>query len=31
MDSVKHMPEIQRVGVAYAARNVSLKHLRGFA
>lgn len=31
MDSVKHMPEIQRVGVAYAGRNVSLKHLRGFA
>lgn len=30
MDSVKHMPEIQRVGVTYAARNVTLKHLRGF-
>jgi len=30
MDSVKYMPEIQRVGAAYAARNVSLDHLRGF-
>jgi len=31
IDSVKYMPEIQRVGAAYAARNVSLDHLRGFA
>lgn len=31
MDSVKHMPQIQRVGVAYAAKHVSLDHLRGFA
>jgi len=31
MDSVKHMPEIQRVGTTYAARHVSLGHLRGFA
>jgi hypothetical protein len=31
MDSVKHMPEIQRVGTTYAAKHVSLDHLRGFA
>ena len=31
IDSVKHMKEIQQVGAAYAAHNVSLKHLRGFA
>ncbi|MGB4065701.1 MAG: patatin-like phospholipase family protein [Azonexus sp.] len=31
MDSVKHMPQIQRVGTAYAAKHVSLDHLRGFA
>jgi patatin-like phospholipase/acyl hydrolase len=31
MDSVKHMPEIQRVGTTYAAKYVSLDHLRGFA
>lgn len=31
MDSVKHMKDIQQVGAAYAAHNVSLKHLRGFA
>ena len=31
MDSVKHMPQIQRVGTTYAAKHVSLDHLRGFA
>ncbi len=31
MDSVKHMPQIQRVGTTYAAKYVSLNHLRGFA
>jgi len=31
MDSVKHMPQIQRVGTTYAAQKVSLDHLRGFA
>lgn len=30
MDSVKHMPDIQRVGRAFALRHVSLEHLRGF-
>jgi predicted acylesterase/phospholipase RssA len=31
MDSVKYMPEIQRVGTTYAAQHVTLDHLRGFA
>lgn len=31
IDSVKHMPQIQRVGTTYAAKHVSLDHLRGFA
>lgn len=31
MDSVKHLPQIQRVGATYAAKHVSLDHLRGFA
>jgi patatin-like phospholipase/acyl hydrolase len=31
MDSVKHMPQIQRVGTTYAAQHVCLDHLRGFA
>ena len=30
MDSVKHTGDIQRVGQAFAARHVSLEHLRGF-
>ena len=30
MDSVKHMPDIQRVGKAFAERHVSIDHLRGF-
>lgn len=30
MDSVKHMPDIQRVGQAFAMRHVSLDHLSGF-
>ena len=30
MDSVSHMPDIQRVGKAFALRHVSLDHLRGF-
>lgn len=30
MDSVSHMPDIQRVGQAFAQRHVSLDHLRGF-
>jgi patatin-like phospholipase/acyl hydrolase len=30
LDSVDHMPEIQRVGQVYAAKNLSLGHLRGF-
>lgn len=30
MDSVKNIPEIQRVGGAYAAAHVSVDHLRGF-
>ncbi len=30
MDSVQHIPEIQQVGQAYAKRQVSLSHLRGF-
>ncbi|MBT9553549.1 MAG: patatin-like phospholipase family protein [Hydrogenophaga sp.] len=30
MDSVKHMPDIQRVGREFALRHVSLEHLRGF-
>ena len=31
MDSVKNMPEIQRVGTTYAAKHVTLDHLKGFA
>ena len=31
MDSVKHTKDIQRVGQAFAARHVTLKHLEGFA
>ncbi|WP_236101967.1 tetratricopeptide repeat-containing protein [Methylotetracoccus oryzae] len=30
MDSVKHVDDIQRVGAAFAARHVDLKHLTGF-
>ena len=30
MDSVKHMPDIQRVGKAFAERHVSIDQLRGF-
>lgn len=30
MDSVSHMPDIQRVGRAFALKHVSLEHLRGF-
>jgi len=30
MDSVKNMPDIQRVGKSFAQRHVSLDHLRGF-
>ena len=30
MDSVKHMPDIQRVGQAFAERHVSIDHLRDF-
>lgn len=30
MDSVRNMPDIQRVGKAFAQRHVSLDHLRGF-
>lgn len=30
MDSVKHIPEIQQVGQAFAQRHVSLDHLHGF-
>jgi hypothetical protein len=30
MDSVKHMPDIQRVGKAFADQHVSINHLRGF-
>jgi len=30
MDSVKHMPDIQRVGKEFARQHVSLDHLRGF-
>lgn len=30
MDSVKNMPEIQRVGTTYAAKHVTLDHLRSF-
>ena len=30
MDSVKHTPDIQRVGKAFAERHVSIDHLRGF-
>jgi uncharacterized protein len=30
MDSVEHIPDIQRVGTAYAARHVELAHLRPF-
>lgn len=30
MDSVRHMPDIQRVGKAFALRHVSLDHLRSF-
>ena len=31
MDSVKNIGDIQKVGQTYAARNVSIDHLRGFA
>jgi predicted acylesterase/phospholipase RssA len=31
MDSVEHMAQIRQVGEAYAARHVSLAHLKGFA
>ncbi len=30
MDSVRHMPDIQRVGKEFARQHVSLDHLRGF-
>jgi hypothetical protein len=30
LDSVEHIPDIQRVGKTYAAKHVDLKHLRGF-
>jgi len=30
LDSVANIPDIQRVGVSYAARSVSLSHLKGF-
>ncbi|MFZ5504349.1 MAG: patatin-like phospholipase family protein [Pseudomonadota bacterium] len=30
MDSVKHIPDIQQVGQAFAQRHVSLDHLHGF-
>jgi uncharacterized protein len=30
MDSVENMPDIQRVGTAFAQRHVTLDHLRGF-
>lgn len=30
LDSVANIPDIQRVGTAYAARSVSLSHLEGF-
>ena len=30
LDSVNHMPDIQRVGKAFAERHVSMDQLRGF-
>jgi hypothetical protein len=30
MDSVKNMPDIQRVGKAFARQHVVIEHLRGF-
>ena len=30
MDSVKNMPDIQRVGKAFARLHVDIDHLRGF-
>ena len=30
LDSVENMPDIQRVGTAFAQRHVTLEHLRGF-
>lgn len=30
MDSVKHMPDIQRVGKAFARQHVTIDHLHGF-
>jgi len=31
MDSVKNIGDIQKVGQTYAARSVSIDHLRGFS
>ena len=30
LDSIAHIPDIQKVGQTYAAKHVSLQHLRGF-
>jgi len=30
LDSIEHIPDIRRVGVAYAEHCVKLEHLRGF-
>ena len=30
MDSVDHIPDIRRVGITYAAKNVKTEHFRGF-